>query len=189
MTSAPRLLAGHAAAWARACELGEFRYQDVCDAAGVSYTAAFKLVAEWERVGAAELVRSEGRVRVFGIRDAAAFDRALEPPAAPAAPARTQSPEQNMWTAVRTLTNFSARDVAIHGATDEVPLTPDDAHAYLRTLLRFGYLRVIRKAVPGKSPATYRLIRNTGFQAPRLRRVTGLEDPNTGAFMRGEIGQ
>lgn len=184
MTPAPRLLAGHAAAWAAVCARPEFGYQDVCAAAGVSYTAAFKLVAEWERVGAAEMVRSDGRTRVFRVVNEGAFREVPEPAALP--PVRRQSPERNMWTAIRALTNFSARDVAIHGSTDEVQLTVEEAHAYCRTLLRFGYLRVIRKAVPGRSLATYRLTRNTGPQAPRLRRVTGLEDPNTGTFQRGE---
>jgi hypothetical protein len=184
----PRLLAGHAAAWADVRERGEFTYRDVCSAAGVSYTAAFRLVAEWERVGAVELVRNEGRIRVFAVRDAAAFDALQGAAEEPRAPSRGQSPERNMWTAIRTLANFSARDVAIHGSTETVRLSESEAQAYCRALLRFGYLRVVRKAVPGRSPATYRLIRNTGPQAPRLRRVTGLQDPNTGAFLHAEGG-
>lgn len=186
MNAPPRLLAGHGPAWAAARAKGEFGYRDVAAAAGVSYTAAFRLVAEWERAGAVALARSEGRTRVFRVTDRDAF---LPGPAAAAAPpARRQSPERNMWTAIRTLTNFAARDVAVHGSTDAVAIGVEEAHAYCRTLLRFGYLRVIRKAVPGRSAATYRLTRNTGPQAPRLRRVTGLEDPNTGDFLRGEAG-
>lgn len=187
MTPAPRLMAGHPPAWERARAMGEFGYADLCEAAGFSATVAFRLVAEWERAGAVELVRSDGRRRVFRVVDPAAFD--VLPEARKAAPPpRGQSPERNMWTAIRTLTNFSAHDVAVHGSTDEVAIGVEEAHAYVRALLRFGYLRVIRKAVPGRSPATYRLTRNTGPQPPRLRRVTGLHDPNTGAFLHGEAG-
>ena len=185
MTPGPPLLAGHPPAWARARELGEFRYADLAEAAGKSYPGVFRLVAEWERAGAIEVCRSDGRARVFRVVNPSAFDSLPEEERA-APPPRRQSPERNMWTAIRTLTNFSARDVAVHGSTDAVAISVEEAHAYLRTLLRFGYLRVIRKAVPGQSPATYRLIRNTGPQAPRLRRVTGLQDPNTGAFLHGE---
>ena len=38
---------------------------------------------------------------------------------------------------------------------------------------------MVRKAVPGRSQAVYRLVRNTGPQPPMIQRVRQVFDPNT----------
>jgi len=54
------------------------------------------------------------------------------------------------------------------------------ANAYIAALVRHGYVAVIERAYAGRG-ARYRLVRDTGPQAPRTIRATGgLWDPNTG---------
>jgi hypothetical protein len=90
-----------------------------------------------------------------------------------------------MWTALRQMRTFGPRDVAAYAATERTAVSPEDARRYCQALLRVGYLKVVRKAVPGQREPVYRLIRNTGPQPPRLRRVAGVWDPNTGRFLTG----
>lgn len=90
------------------------------------------------------------------------------------------SPEYRMWQAARHLGTFSAADLAAHSSVEGGPVTLEEAHRYCRMLLGAGYLRVMSKAKPGKSPARYKLIKKTGPKAPIRRRVTVVIDPNTG---------
>lgn len=101
---------------------------------------------------------------------------------APVATGRVQTPERNMWTAMRKAQSFSARDLALHASTDAVEVTEAEAARYLRALLPAGYLRVLRKAAPPHRDAVYRLIRDTGPEAPRERRIVALWDPNEGRY-------
>lgn len=69
------------------------------------------------------------------------------------------------------------------GATETQEIGIKDARAYCSALLKSGHLKVVRKSVPGKREAMYRLIRNTGPQPPRERRVTGIWDENLGRYL------
>lgn len=84
----------------------------------------------------------------------------------------------NMWRSMRMLGQFTPRDLAVHSTTDSVTVTAETAKAYCSMLLKARYLRVIRKAVPGKHQATYRFIRNTGPLPPQIQRVKQVYDPN-----------
>lgn len=91
-------------------------------------------------------------------------------------------PLENMWRAARLMGEFSPVSLAMHAATEQAPITEDDARAYCRVLLRGGYLRVIRTAVPGRRSAVYRTIKNPGPLYPREHRVRAVWDPNLAAF-------
>jgi hypothetical protein len=85
-----------------------------------------------------------------------------------------------MWTAMRQMRGgFTPRDLAAHATTEETLVTLETAQDYCRSLLGAGYLGVARKAVPGKTEAIYRLIKNTGPRAPREKRVRAVIDANT----------
>jgi hypothetical protein len=74
---------------------------------------------------------------------------------------------------------FGPREIAAHATTEETEVTVEAAQDYCRALLGAGYLAVAKKAVPGKTQAIYRLIRNTGPRAPREKRVRAVIDANT----------
>jgi len=86
---------------------------------------------------------------------------------------------ENMWRTMRMLAEFSPRDVAAHATTDAVAVSEATAKAYCKALFAAGYLRVVRKAVPKRSQAVYRLIRNTGPRAPQVQRAKRVFDRNT----------
>lgn len=92
--------------------------------------------------------------------------------------ALVRSAENSMWTAMRGLRTFSARDVAAHASSSQLTVSEKAAQIYCSHLLAAGYLKALQTAVPGHRKATYRMIRNTGPIGPRLRRVTALADPN-----------
>jgi hypothetical protein len=87
---------------------------------------------------------------------------------------------ENMWRSMRMLAQFSPRDIAAYSCTDAVSVTEATARSYCSMLFRARFLRVVRKAVPGRSQAIYRLARNTGPQPPMIQRVRQVFDPNTG---------
>lgn len=85
----------------------------------------------------------------------------------------------NMWRSMRMLGQFDARAIAVHSTTMTVTVSEATAKAYVGMLVRTGYLRVVVKAVPGKRPAVYRLVRNSGPKPPQVQRVKHVYDPNT----------
>lgn len=88
------------------------------------------------------------------------------------------TPAEAMWRTARTLARFSPVDLVMHASTEAAPVTDEDARRFCGLLMRAGYLRVLRKAVPGRLPAMYLLIRDTGPRPPEERRVRGVWDAN-----------
>lgn len=86
----------------------------------------------------------------------------------------------NLWRSMRMMGQFTPRDLAAHSTTDTVSVEEDTAKSYCAMLLKAGYLRVLQKAVPGKRQATYKFVRNTGPQPPKIQRVKQVYDPNLG---------
>jgi hypothetical protein len=175
--AAVRLPSGHGQAWPAAQARPRWTYDEVVAATGLSYGQVQKLVARWQEAGAVRAVgvRPDRRTE-FAVIDPEAFTDAAVTEAAP----RAQSDVDNMWTAMRALATFSPVDLAAQASTEEIEVTLVRARDYCRTLLRHGYLKVVRKAVPGVREPIYRLIRNTGPAAPREKRVKVLEDLNVG---------
>lgn len=92
--------------------------------------------------------------------------------------------QEQMW---RTLVMLggavTARELAAHASTDEIPVRETAAADYLGNLLKAGYLALV---LPGKGvgrggiPARYRLTRNTGPRPPMICRTRAIFDPNLG---------
>lgn len=168
------------AAFVAVLERDGFTAEDIQRACGVTASVAARYVRNWTRTGIAELARREGHRRYFRIAAHARGDIAEQ--RIREAMIGAQSPIGNMWRSMRMMAEFSPTDIAAHSCTDETPVTEADAAAYCRTLVVAGYLRVVRKAIPGQRTATYRLIRNTGPRPPRERRVRAVYDDNLGQF-------
>ena len=88
---------------------------------------------------------------------------------------------QQLWTAMRGLKSFDPVALASHSRVD-LAVTLTEASSYCQSLLRGGYLKVVRTASPGVREATYRLIRDSGPLPPREKRVNAVWDPNDVAY-------
>ncbi len=170
------------AAFLAVVEKTEFLPEDIQRACGVSPSVAARYVRNWKRTGVAEVARADGHRRYYRIAAHARADQATQEirDEMVAAPSETQ--HGNMWRTMRLLSEFTPTDIAAHSSTEETYVSELIAGAYCRVLVAAGYLRVVRKAVPGKRTATYRLIRNTGPHAPREKRVRAVYDENLGEF-------
>ncbi len=84
----------------------------------------------------------------------------------------------NLWRSMRMLKVFTPQDLALHSTNETVEVSAETARLYCGILLKAQYLRVLRKAVPGKHQAQYRFIRDTGPQSPQVQRVKQVFDPN-----------
>lgn len=71
------------------------------------------------------------------------------------------SPRQAIWQTVRSL-----RELTVQQVRGELPGTihPDTIRTYLNNLVQGGYLEII-----GHNPRLYRLLRDIGIEAPRVR--------------------
>lgn len=169
------------AAWAVAERLGTFTYAEVGAQAHISKDVAVPLVRQWVADKRCELVeeggKGKGAAHVFRV-----LVRRVRP-------GRPGSALQNLWNAMRGLRSFTPTDLAAHACTDLLEVSKDTARAYCQTLLRAGYLKVERTAIPGRREAIYRLIRNSGPRPPQERRVRAVFDENVGKVVHVEGGE
>lgn len=166
----PRAQAMAARAWDIAKYRRPFSASDLQGFAAVSVNLARHLVRAWIAEGRVTVAEPGGQGKACIV----AVNADWQP--RPFDGART--PELNMWTAIRRLKEFTPTDIASHSTTPEVEVTAAEAATYVRALLAAGYVRVRERAIPGRREARYRLIRDTGPQAPVVRRVQVLCDPN-----------
>jgi hypothetical protein len=158
-------------AWAEMKKLPAFGYKDVSSLARITVEKASRIVRHWDRCGVLEMTQARrGKQR--------ALWRIMPGATRPQVPVG-RTVEDNIWTSMRHLGSFTPTDLQAHSNTGTVVVSLDETAAYCRALLAAGYLRVNRKAVPGRNEATYRLIENTGPRPPRERRVRAIVDPNT----------
>ncbi|MEJ0012822.1 MAG: hypothetical protein WDM94_09390 [Bauldia sp.] len=99
---------------------------------------------------------------------------------------------QAMWNAMRALSTFDARELAVAATTEEVRVTAGYASQYASALLAAGYLLPVDPAA--KWRRTYRLkpSGNTGPRAPRMLVARVIYDPNrkkvAGPVVADEVG-
>lgn len=161
--------------WAAAQRLGTFTRADLRSETGLG---------EWTVSNFVGRLIEDGTFRDAGLRGRAQLLTVAEPDAfrVAAPPQRQQSLYGNLWTAMRGLRHFTALDLAAHASTEEVRIAEAQAAGYCRALLRAEYLRLVNTEVRGRRRASYRLLRNSGPLPPREIQVTGLYDPNEGAW-------
>lgn len=181
-TTSTRIAAVEAKAWAIAQRVGVFGYAEIAAELSISMEAATKIVRGWEEKGRVTVKHGgSGKVRKkFQIS-----------PEHREAQDRPSQLSQQLWQGMRGLKQFSAVDLAAHCRQD-LKVEVSEAQEYCQALLRSGYLRVVRTAIPDTRPAIYALIRNTGPRPPRERRVRAVWDENEGQFVyiagAGRIG-
>lgn len=173
--TAANYLAVCESAWSKALLMDRFGYADISHAVGISVEQATRIVRGWIKEGAVDQLQ-DGQ---------AGAGRSLwrcKPDFVRVEPLRTRTPEENLWTTMRRLRSFTPTDLAAHATTDTVSVDARAAADYCRALLAAEYLTVARRAAPAMSrEAIYRIVDVTGPQAPVVRRVRAVVDPNTGA--------
>ncbi|WPY94703.1 hypothetical protein T8T21_00830 [Limimaricola variabilis] len=169
------LSAGDMALWGRIREMQSFTVPELARLTGYSRNRFYRLVRYLEAQG---VVRVAGRDADSSVRYK--VDRTELPKTSPEAeaPGGSRSPAENMWTAMRGLANFSALDLSVYSSTEAVNVTQREAQKFCRFLEGAGYLRQVRKAIPGRQLPYYKLIRNTGPRPPRECRITVAFDDN-----------
>lgn len=175
MSQALRSKAIDQAVWSVALRLGGFSYASLAAEAHVSMRRVQDLVKIWRGGKTVEYVGTGPLGRHLFKVSATALQRG---PELVAGRDGTRTVEQNMWSVMHRQRAFSPTDLVALGNTTECQFSQADASSYCQTLLRAGYLRVLRKAVPGKIEASYRLIRYTGPLPPVSRRTTVVLDQN-----------
>lgn len=166
----PASKAKEVAAWATAQRLGVFSYAQLANDARITLVHATHVTRAWAKEGRvrlqADLPRGSGRLR-FEI--VPGFKLPIEPD--------SKDSIDQMWTAMRKMGSFCATDIA---SVCAIGVGPVEAQAYCRVLLEADYLRVQKTAILGVREAIYRLARNSGPKAPRLKRVRAIIDANAG---------
>lgn len=165
--------------WAKALELNEFNTFQLAAAVGYSQEPVRLLIKEWETSGVVENLGKQPPKNRTLFR---VIPGKTPPEMAREGLRALETPHRNMWTAMRGLKTFQPMDVAAHASTEVTSVTEADAAEYCRLLTRAGYLKPVRKAVPGRSSAVYRLIKDTGPKPPRERRVRAVYDDNLQSF-------
>jgi len=106
--------------------------------------------------------------------------------------ARRKSMTVRLWRSMRMHQKFSINDLLIDSVRDE-KTGRDMASRYLRGLEQAGYVFRLQVKAPGTSLTSngfvrWSLIRDTGPQAPVLRRDGTVFDPNTQEVVQCQIG-
>ncbi|MCC3246180.1 hypothetical protein LG047_12755 [Methylocystis sp. WRRC1] len=105
-----------------------------------------------------------------------------------------------MWNAIRTLSQFTARELAVAAATEERPVSLRAAELYVQKLVQAGVLQVVTAparasgksasgAPQGATAGVYRLLKtaNTGPQAPKVCNAGFVFDPNSSRVLGAAI--
>ncbi|MGR3485511.1 MAG: hypothetical protein ACU0BF_09210 [Paracoccaceae bacterium] len=167
----------HTHVWGEVRRRGSVSVQDL-SFAGASETTFRGLLTGWERDGV--LVydgKRRGRL-YFRAADGATDDVPPAPTRAEGGTVAKGAGGRALWTAARRLGEFSPLELSgFTEAADEA-----EAAAFCKMLLRGGYLRVTRKAVPGQRRPRYRLIRDTGPVPPVEKRLRAVWDENLGEY-------
>lgn len=90
----------------------------------------------------------------------------------------------SLWRAMKVLKAFDYRDLARAASMPPLVVGASFAKEYVNALAGAGYLQQLAASKPG-TPAEYRLVRNTGPQAPAITRQKRVFDRNTGEY-KGE---
>ncbi|MGR3501575.1 hypothetical protein [Pseudaestuariivita sp.] len=168
-----QLRSGHPKHWRAAQELKEFTVpQLIARTSGAQETSVRSHIRRWLALGLIEQA-SEG---VRG--EPATFRLTGKTPPILEADASDQSPERNMWRAMRGLASFTPSDVSCHASTEECEVSSHLAETYCRALYGAGFLRMLRGGKRGLREPIYRLLPISGPLPPVIQRVRAVWDPN-----------
>lgn len=163
--------------WAMIQGMGRIHWTKLAQK-GVAPSTARKLLHRWCKDGALIQQPRDDQGRIF-------FALSDAEPTTPQPPAFDNSQEAHLWRGMRGLRSFSVTDLVAHSG---VAVTATKAREYCRFLLLSGHIVTFKSGVPQKREAIYKLVRNTGPQAPRPMRIRGVLDPNTQVFCPEDQG-
>lgn len=88
--------------------------------------------------------------------------------------------QQQIWSTMRGLDQFTIRELAVEASTDEVPVREGAAKDYVAALLAAGYLLVVRPSEKLKARGVFRLrpAMNTGPKPPAIMKARFVFDRN-----------
>ena len=93
-----------------------------------------------------------------------------------------------MWRSMRVLPSFDFRDIARAATLEPLTVSQTTARLYVNSLFHAGYLKQLREPTRQK-PGLYKLVRNTGPNAPAITRRKVVFDRNNGTFSNLETAQ
>lgn len=160
-------------AWSKVEKRARFHWTDL-EQAGINTAMAQLFVRRWAKLGWIVEIDRDGGRKIYGHKGAHQVDAALIQ--------TSKTAEDAMWKVMQRFKIFTPLDVSANASVGEIAVSEEKAKVYCGKLVATGYLKVRQTAQPGKRPATYQLIKFTGAQAPRPRKVTGIFDENTGEF-------
>lgn len=147
-----------------------FTYADVAAACQVS---SWKLTNYLRKLRRQKIVKPCGRegathfYTIFDGKDVQAF-----------AAKKRGVKEGAIWQAIRMLGVFTSDELRTALISIPEQITAEQIQAYCTTLAQAKYLIVLERAKPGKRPARYRLVKNTGPLPPVKRKLTVVVDGN-----------
>lgn len=176
-----RVPRGQQGFWEAIRGLREFTVTDLDQRSCVDRGTVRDFVKRLERGGYIARVGHRGNAKVYRLlRDQPEAPR-LKRDGSPAKDVGRAN--EQMWRAMKMLKAFTARDLAVHAATEDVRITAETARTYCRHLHHAGYLAVVGEAKRGRQGhrRTYRLRpdRVTGPLAPQVQKTKFVFDPNT----------
>lgn len=159
------------AAWALALRLQQFGYAQISADCGIDMQQTAALVRSWVADGKVRRISAGQQRYVFEVLP-------MGEETAPVGDLFDQ-----LWTAARKLRSFTVPDlVALVRVGGEPVHLIAEARVYVRALVTIDYVKVVK---PGNSirEAIYRLVLINGAQAPRMKRIRCIIDPNVDAII------
>ena len=171
-------LRGHQHFWSTMRDLGRFTTADIHGSSNANKACVQDFMRRLVKAG---IIAEAGRQDTTGdMIFAIVKDLGPEAPAVRRDGSLAQRPgvgNEQMWRAMKMLSTFTARELAIAASTDDVTVKERTAGAYITHLHRVGYLS-LAAAATHKGQAQYRLIKRTGPLAPMIQRTSFVWDPN-----------
>jgi hypothetical protein len=111
-------------------------------------------------------------------------------------PLRQSQRREQMWRAMRSIKEFTWRDILLYASLEDIIIFPSEARRYVQYLHKAGYLVELTPSQPSHQLsidilARYRLLpsRNTGPRPPMIQRLNQVFDPNLGEVVWSQNGE
>lgn len=186
-----RVPRGHQGFWEEICKRVRFTVPELDYASCVDRKTVRDFVLRLERAEYIEVVDTQGvgqyATKVYELVHDQPDVPHLKRDGSPATP--PGAAQDQMWRAMKMLAEFDYKTLSVAASTDTVPITGQAAKSYIKQLYRAQYLIQMSAARPPKTPATFRLGRNTGPLAPEVQRTKFIFDPNLKRVIQPQGGE
>ncbi len=161
-----------------------FTLADIDGRSNVGRSVVAEYVGRLVKAGYLEIVSTERLSRV-GVRHTYRLARTSReaPRLRRDGSAYPETARDRMWRAMKMLDRWTWVDIAMATETETLlPVLSFTVKTYIQRLAAAGVVQMLDKGGPGR-PATYRLLRNIGAQAPRILRTHLVFDPNSNTLL------